>query len=80
MLSRFVNQFKPDTINSLVTDHRFPVKVFKVLRAQALLNGRMQTIPTDLAVLGYVTTFRIPEELNRNLPQVLAEVIQRVNE
>jgi len=35
----------------------------------------MQAIPTDFAVLGYVTTFRIPEELNRNLPQVLATVI-----
>jgi len=31
-------------------------------------------------VPGYVTTFRISEELNRNLPQVLAEVIQRVSE
>jgi hypothetical protein len=41
-----------------------------------LLNGRMQVIPADLAVLGYVATFRIPEELNRNLPQVLAQVIQ----
>lgn len=56
------------------------VKVFKVLRAQALLNGRMQAIPTELAVLNYVTTFRIPEELKRNLPQGLAEVIQRFNE
>jgi hypothetical protein len=27
-----------------------------------------------------VTTFRIRDELNHNLPQVLAEVIQRVNE
>ena len=80
MLSRFVNQFKLDTTNSLVTDRSFLVKVFKVLRAQTLLNGRMQAIPTDLAVLGYVTIFRIPEELNRNLPQVRAEVIQRVNE
>ena len=51
-----------------------------MLRAQALLNGSMQAIPADLVVLSYVTTFRIPDELNRNLPQVLAEVIQRVDE
>jgi len=30
--------------------------------------------------VGYVTALRIPEEPNRNLPQVLAEVIQRVSE
>jgi hypothetical protein len=79
-LSRFVNQFKLYTTDSLVTDCGFPVKAFKVLRAQALLNGSMQAIPADLVVLSYVTTFRIPDELNRNLPQVLAEVIQLVNE
>lgn len=80
LLSRFVNRFKLHTTNSLVTDRSFLVMVFKVLRVQVLLNGRMQAISADLTVLGYVTTFRIPEELNRNLPQVLAEVIQRINE
>jgi MoxR-like ATPase len=80
LLSRFVNQFKLDTTNSLITDRSFLVKAIKVLRAQALMSGRMQVIPTDMAVLGYVTTFRVPEELNRNLPHVLAEVLQRVAE
>ena len=80
LLSRFVNQFKLDTTDSLVTDRSYLVKVFKMLRAQALFNSRMQAIPTDLGVLGYVTTFRIPAELNRNVLQVLGEVIQRVNE
>jgi hypothetical protein len=47
---------------------------------QALLNGRVQVIPTDLDVLGHITTFRISEELNRNVPQMLAEVIQCVCE
>jgi len=55
-MSRFVNQFKLDTTDSLVTDRSFLVKVFKVLRAQALLNGRMRAIPTDLAVLGAART------------------------
>jgi len=80
LLSRFVNQYKLDSSNSLITDRSFLVKAIKILRAQALLSGRMQVIPTDMAVLGYVTTFRVPEELNRNLPHVLAEVIQRVAE
>ncbi len=80
LLSRFVNQFKLDPTNSLITDRSFLVKAIKVLRAQALMSGRMQVIPTDMAVLGYITTFRVPEELNRNLPHVLAEVIQRVAE
>ena len=50
LLSRFVNQFKLDTTNSLVSDRSFLVKAIKVFRAQALLDGRMQVIPTDLAV------------------------------
>lgn len=78
LLSRFVNQFKLDSTNSLITDRSFLVKAVKILRAQALMSGRMTVVPTDLAVLGYVTTFRVPDELNRNLPHVLAEVIQRV--
>jgi hypothetical protein len=80
LLSRFVNQYKLDTTNSLITDRSFLVKAIKILRAQALISGRMQVIPTDMAVLGYVTTFRVPEELNRNLPHLLAEVLQRVAE
>ncbi|HUJ73978.1 MAG TPA: MoxR family ATPase [bacterium] len=80
LLSRFVNQYKLDHTNSLITDRSFLVKTIKVLRARALLEGRMSVVPTDLAVLSFITTFRIPEEVDRALPTLLAEVIQRVGE
>ncbi|MEE8396967.1 MAG: MoxR family ATPase, partial [bacterium] len=42
LLSRFVNQFKLDHTNSLITDRSFLVKTIKVLKARALLEGRTQ--------------------------------------
>ena len=80
LLSRFVNQFKLDHTNSLITDRSFLVKTIKVLRARALLEGRMHVIPADLSVLTFLTTFRVPEEIDRSMPALLADVMQRVAE
>jgi MoxR-like ATPase len=80
LLSRFVNQFKLDHTNSLITDRSFLVKTIKVLKAHALLDGRMQVVPADLAILSFMTTFRVPEEVNRSMPALVAETIQRVGE
>ncbi|HEX9841927.1 MAG TPA: MoxR family ATPase [bacterium] len=80
LLTRFVNQFKLDSTNSLITDRSFLVKTIKVLKAQALLEGRMQVMPQDLHALTYLTTFRVPEEIDRNMPNLIAETIQRVGE
>jgi MoxR-like ATPase len=77
LLSRFINQFKLDHTNSLITDRSFLVKTIKVLRARALMEGRMHVIPNDLAVLCFITTFRVPEEIDRSMPAIIAEVIQR---
>ena len=78
LLSRFVNQFKLDHTNSLITDRSFLVKTVKVLKAQALLEGRVEVVPDDLNILSFMTTFRVPEEVNRSLPALVAETIQRV--
>ncbi len=78
LLSRFVNQFKLDQTNSLITDRSFLVKTIKVLKAQALLAGRIEVIPEDLNILTFLTTFRVPEEINRSMPTLIAETIQRV--
>ncbi len=78
LLSRFVNQFKLDHTNSLITDRSFLVKTIKVLKAQALLAGRLEVMPADLSILSFMTTFRVPEEVNRSMPALVAETIQRV--
>ena len=80
LLSRFINQFKLDHTNSLITDRSFLVKTIKILRARALMEGRMHVLPADLGVLSYITTFRVPEEIDRSMPAIVAEVIQRAAE
>ncbi|MBI3993481.1 MAG: MoxR family ATPase [Candidatus Lambdaproteobacteria bacterium] len=80
LLTRFVNQFKLDSTNSLITDRSFLVKTIKVLKAHALLEGRMQVMPQDLHALTFLTAFRVPEEIDRNMPNLIAETIQRVGE
>jgi len=80
LLSRFVNQFKLDPTNSLITDRSFLVKAVKILKARALLEGRMQVLPDDLSVLTYVTSFRVPEDLDRNMPTLIRETVQRIAE
>ncbi|MCZ6730269.1 MAG: MoxR family ATPase [SAR324 cluster bacterium] len=78
LLSRFVNQFKLDHTNSLITDRSFLVKTVKVLKANALLAGRIEVVPDDLNILSFLTTFRVPEEVDRSMPALVAETIQRV--
>ncbi|MBI4083248.1 MAG: MoxR family ATPase [Candidatus Lambdaproteobacteria bacterium] len=80
LLSRFVNQFKLDPSNSLITDRSFLVKAIKIFKANALLHGRSQVSPEDLSVLRFLTTFRVPDEIDRNMPTLIAESIQRVAE
>lgn len=80
LLSRLVNQFKLDPTNSLITDRSFLVKTLKILKAKALLEGRMQVVPDDLSVLTFLTAFRVPEEIDRNMPALVRETVQRVAE
>lgn len=79
ILSRFVNQFKLDPTNSLITDRSFLVKTIKILKAQALLQGRLKVELADMAVIRYVTTFRVPEEINRSLPELIIDTVKRVD-
>jgi MoxR-like ATPase len=80
LLSRFVNQFKLDTTNSLITDRSFLVKAVKILKAQALLQGRMEVLADDLGTLTYLTSFRVPEDIDRNMPTLIRETVQRIAE
>lgn len=60
--------------NALLTDRSFLVKAIKIIKAEALLQGRLEVEPADLQVLGYLTTFRLPEEVNRDLPGMITKV------
>ena len=80
LLSRFVNQFKLDSTNALITDRSFLVKTIKILKAHALIHGRMQVVPADLIAMTFLTAFRLPEEIDRAMPNLVAETIQRVGE
>ncbi|MEE8436267.1 MAG: hypothetical protein V3S64_15885, partial [bacterium] len=63
-----------------ITDRSFLVKTIKILKAQALLAGRMKVTPDDLSVVTYLTTFRVPEDIDRNMPTLIKETAQRVTE
>lgn len=80
LLTRLVNQHKLDPTNSLITDRSFLVKTIKILKAKALLDGRLQVVPDDLIVLTFLTSFRVPEELDANMPALIQETIDRVAE
>jgi MoxR-like ATPase len=58
--------------NSLLTDRTFLVKALKLLRGRALLAGRKQVEREDLAVLEWMTTFRVPPEVHARVPELLS--------
>jgi len=62
--------------NSLLTDRTFLVKALRVMRARAVLNGREECEPEDLWVLPYLTTFRVPEAVHRNMPSIVRGVLE----
>ena len=60
---------------ALLTDRSFLVKAVKLMRGRALLAGREEVRPADLAVLEWMTTFRVPEEVRNQVPQLLRRVV-----
>jgi MoxR-like ATPase len=73
-LRRLVVDYDCDETNSLLTDRSFLVKAVKLLRGRALLSGRARVERGDLAVLSQMTTFRVPEEVQRKVPEILGEI------
>jgi MoxR-like ATPase len=74
------NRYNCNQSNSLLTDRTMLIKVPRMIKALALLEGRGEAIPEDLRVLKYILTFRIPEQLFENLDQILDQVIQEAQE
>jgi MoxR-like ATPase len=63
-----------DETNALLTDRTFLVKAVKLLRGHAWLASRRAVAPEDLAVLRWMTTFRVPEEAHEKIDEILARV------
>ena len=72
VLRRLVVEYDCNETNSLLTDRSFLVKALKLLRGRALLAGRDRVAPGDLDVLGWMTTFRVPEEVHEKLPELVS--------
>ena len=73
-LRRLVVDYDCDETNSLLTDRSFLVKAVKLLRGRALLAGRARVERGDLAVLSQMTTFRVPEEVQAKVPELIGEI------
>jgi MoxR-like ATPase len=73
-LRRLVVDYDCDDTNSLLTDRSFLVKAVKLLRGRALLAGRKRVEPEDLSVLAWMTTFRVPEDVHRVVPELIEEI------
>ena len=65
--------------NSLLTDRSFLVKAVKMMKGRALLAGRTEVAAEDLEVLSRMTTFRVPQEVQIEVPVVIERVIGKLS-
>ena len=49
--------------NSVISDRTFLVKSIKIIKANAVLDGRSEANLEDLKALKYILAFRVPEEV-----------------
>lgn len=64
--------------NSLLTDRSFLVKAVKLIRGRAWLAGRDVAELDDLRVISWMTTFRVPEEVQARMGEIVAGVLAKV--
>ncbi len=79
-IDNLINKYGCTPDNSLLTDRTMLVKVPRMIKALAMLEGRSEANTADLRVLKHILTFRIPENLYENLENLLNEVIQEVEQ
>ena len=77
-LRRLVDKFAINESNSILSDRTFLVNVLKILKANAIMNGRNYCTVEDLRVLSLVTTFRLPEEVHEQVPQLIEIIISEL--
>jgi len=80
VLDTLRNKYHCTAANSLLTDRTMLVKVPRMIRALALLEGRDEATVEDLRVLKYILTFRVPEQVYENLDQILDQIIEEAQE
>ncbi|WP_462137266.1 AAA family ATPase [Candidatus Mycalebacterium sp.] len=72
-----VEDFGLDETNSLISDRTFFVKALKIIRANAVLNGRKSCVMKDLEVMKYMTVFRIPPDVYEQLDAILERLMTK---
>ncbi len=77
ILANILSNFELNENNSLVTDRTFLVKAVKIFKAKAILEGRDYVTSEDLAVLRYLTTFRLPPEVHDQIEDLIEDVTQK---
>ena len=75
-LDALLNKYGCNSSNSLLTDRTMLVKVPRMIKALALLQGRTTAKVEDLRVLKYILTFRVPEEVYNMLDEILQDIIE----
>jgi hypothetical protein len=63
---------------TMLTDRTFLVKAIKLLKAEAYLRGRDATVPADLHVLRFLTTFRLPPHIHEQITPIIQAVLDGV--
>jgi len=79
-VSNLMTRFDLNDNNSLITDRTFLVKAVKMLKAKAILEQRWVVEPSDLIVLKYMTTFRVPPEVHEKVEDLIEEAEQKKND
>ena len=79
-LDNLRNRYGCTPQNSLLTDRTMLVKVPRMIRALALLEGRDAAKVEDLRVLKHILTFRVPEHVYDQIDEMLEELIEEAQE
>jgi hypothetical protein len=78
LLDALVNKFGCTADNSLLTDRTMLVKVPRMIKALAFLQGRAAATVDDLRVLKYILTFRVPENVYNMLDEILKQLAEQM--
>ena len=78
-LDALVNKFGCTPENSLLTDRTMLVKVPRMIKALALMEGRTRAAAGDLRVLKYILTFRVPEHVYNMLDDILKNLTEEMD-
>lgn len=78
LLRRLVEIHGCNERNSFLTDRTFLVKAPRIMQARALLYGRTMVTPEDLRVLQYMTTYRVPANVHKDISAIIDSVISEM--